>query len=133
MRDHYTTTTGWQMYTPFGQPPSMVKELSTQIDGCPYEINLRIELSTQELAAMGLNNQTEDYIASDLGCNAPEKEVDANKLMWDYIFQVKMIMTRNDTSGWLVAQWDAYCPFLFECDPALGDDEKIQKERDSWD
>jgi len=113
------------------------KEISTSITDCPYEIHLEVKLTEDELIEMGFCDKKgelfpEDVIAYELGLNVPEKEISTHSLLWDYIKHVKQVMENHDTSGWRVEQWDAHCPFFFECDPTLDFEETMQEERDTW-
>ena len=112
-------------------------ELATFIEGCPYEINLEVVFTEKELCAMGFDNDNGflcniEHIAYSFQQTVPEKVMAVQSLMWDYIKQVNKVMDDNDITAWTVAEWDAHCPFLFECDPALDEAEAMQEERDTW-
>ena len=136
MRPHVTTSNSWHMVRKLDQVgATMKKELVCTIEGCPYEINLEIVLTETDLLNMGYGTDShEDNIAYSLLQCAPEKEVNANFLLWDFIARVNSVMDSHDTSAWGVAEWDKACPFLFECDPDLesDNDEALQKERETW-
>lgn len=138
MREHYTTTTNWAMYEKMdGAGPRMKKELAATIPGCPYEINLEIVITNDELHDMGFVNERgelapEEVIAYELGFQQYEKEIDVQALLWKYIHTVKRVLASHPTDSWGVVEWDAHCPFLFECDPALADEEALQEERNTW-
>jgi len=133
MREHYTTVTGWQMIQKLDMVGVLMKkEIVTSIDGCPYEINLEVVLTELELNDMGYDKMDASNIAYDLGLIPPAKELDVHALMWEHINKVKMVMSQHNTTSWRLEQWDAHCPFLFECDPTLFSEEEMQKERDTW-
>lgn len=135
MREHFTTITSWQMIRKLDMVGiKMTKALSTQIDGCPYEINLEVALTEKELYNMGYDvaNVPEENIAYGLEAHRCEKEMAVHSLMWEHINRVKMVMSQYDTNSWRLESWDAHCPFLFECDPQLPDEEAMQEERETW-
>lgn len=138
MRDHHTTTSGWQMIEKLDMVGCKVKmDLATFIEGCPYEINLEVVFTEKELCAMGFGNDNGflcniEHIAYSFGQTVPEKVMAVQSLMWDYIKQVNKVMDDNDITAWTVENWDAHCPFLFECDPGLESEEQLQEERDTW-
>jgi hypothetical protein len=109
------------------------KDLTTQIEGCPYEINMQIVLGEEELAQLGfLFNESEEHITYTLQMHPPEKQMQVNFQLWDYITAVMHVMDAGDTSGWGLAEWDEACPFLFDSTPMFPDEEQMQKERDKW-
>lgn len=134
MREHFTLVTGWQMYEKMDDVGVRIKkELSTSITGCPYEINLEIVFTQEELEKMGIDVDDEDRAAYELDMNVTYKEMEVNSLMWEYINTVKKVMEENDTDSWRVTEWDEHCPFLFECDPNYEDpEEALQEKRETW-
>ncbi len=134
MRAHTTTATNWYLIENqdhFGR--TYKKRLCTDIDGCPYEINMEIVLGEEELAQMGfLFDESEDHITYTLQMHPPEAQLQANFKLWDYITAVNRVMEVDDTSGWTLEQWDHACPFLFEQPPDVPDEEAMQKEREGW-
>ena len=134
MRTHTTTSNSWHLVPKLNTSfNTMKKDFTTTIEGCPYDINMEVVLTLTELADMGFNHNSEEEIAYDLGANECEKEMQVNFKLWDCIAALNRVMNENDTTGWTVAQWDEACPFLFECDPFLEDEENLQEVRDSWD
>ncbi len=137
MRDHTTTQTGWTSIRKLDQVGlKMTKTIVTQIDGCPYDINLEVSLNETELYDMGyaVMNMPEDKIAYGLEAHTCEKEMDVQAMMWLYITKVKMVLSDFRTDLWRLEEWDHHCPFLFECDPGVADAdaEAMQIVRDSW-
>lgn len=141
MIEHVTTKTNWSMVDKFGGRPYALRELTTNIEGCPYEINLRVEFSEVELVKMGMSDDTGtlttcEHIVYELEKNVTEKELEIDMLMWHYIDQVKEQMRVNDTTGWRVEDWEQPCPWLFTVNLPLDDEvaqqELEQRERDSW-
>ncbi len=135
MRNHTTTATNWHLDAPPHEVPAFKKELATLIDGCPYEINMEIVLGVADLEEMGFHpDDREEHIVYTLQMHPPEREVQVNFKLWDYITAVNLVMDLNDTSGWTLHEWDNACPFLFDDVPnlALPDEEALQRERDLW-
>jgi len=134
MREHTTQDTGWKMMERLNtNEPYALKELTTSITDCPYDIHLRIELSYKELANLGIAYMEDDGIVYQLSRVPTEKEMDMNSVMWDRIEHILKIMDNNETHFWRLGDWDAAAPFLFEDnDTAVYDDEAMQKERDAW-
>ena len=134
MRNHTTTVTGWYAVQKLDMVGTLMKKtLTTQIDGCPYEINLEIALDRVELAAMGYENQSDDSVTYALNTHECEQEMDAHAMMWLHINAVKMAMSQHDTNSWRLEQWDKVCPFLFtNGNEAVFDEEEMQIERDTW-
>lgn len=132
MREHTTTDTGWKMAERLNtNEPYALKELTTSITDCPYDIHLRIELSYKELANLGIAYMENDGIIFQLSRTPPEKEMDLHSVMWDRIEHVLKIMENNETDSWRLGDWDAAAPFLFE-DTETYDEEVMQEQRDTW-
>lgn len=132
MNEHTTTDTGWKMMERLDtQEPYALKLLMTTITDCPYDIHLRIELSYQELANMGIGYMENDQIVFRLSRVPPEKEMDLHGVMWDRIEHVLKVMENNETDSWRLGDWDAACPFLFS-DTETYDEEVMQEQRDTW-
>lgn len=134
MREHTTTVTGWKMYEKIDGIARAKKQMTTQIDGCPYEINLEVVLNEKELYDMGwdVRNVPEDRIVYGLDTHAPEKELDVFAMMWLHINAVKTVMTQHDTNSWRLETWDKHCPFLFDAEQTQHEEEVTQEERDTW-
>lgn len=134
MREHTTTVTGWVMYEKLDGIARARKVLTTQINGCPYEINLEVILNAKELDDLGYNvADSDEVIIYGLEAHPCEKEMDVHATMWLHINAVKMVMSSYDTNSWRLVDWDAACPFLFDAEQTQHEEEVTQEERDTWD
>ena len=89
MRTHTTTSNSWHLVPKLNTSfNTMKKDLTTTIEGCPYDINLEVVLTLNELHAMGFDHNSEEEIAYDLGANECEKEMQVNFKLWDFIAAV---------------------------------------------
>ncbi len=137
MIEHITTSTNWRMVEKLNAPSFALKTLNTIIEGCPYDIDLRIEFSTDELMKMGMYDSTgalssDEVILYEMERKVTEREIEIHSLMSHRTEQVKERMRVNDTSGWRLEDWDATCPWLFSVNLPLDDEVAMQEKRDSW-
>lgn len=134
MREHTTTVTSWRAYPKIDGFIRFKKEMSTQIDGCPYEINLECVLNEKELYDLGFDlvHVPDDNIIYALEAHTVEKEMAVFAMMWLHINAVKMTMSQHDTNDWYLHQWDTACPFLFDAEQTQHEEEVTQEERDTW-
>ena len=133
MREHTTSITGWREYPKLDGIRRFKKDLSTQIEGCPYEINLSVVLNDVELALLGYEaKDPDDNIIYGLEAQMCIKEMDVHTLMWQHINAVQMQMAQHDTNSWSLPDWDATCPFLFDAEQTQHEEEVTQQERDTW-
>lgn len=134
MREHTTTVTGWKMYEKIDGIARVRKQMTTQIDGCPYDITLEVVLNEKELYDMGydVERDPEENILYGLEAYPCEKEMEVHSLMWLHITTVKTAMSQHDTDSWRLADWDTHCPFLFDAEQTQHEEEVTQDERDTW-